>query len=114
MVGRCSWWSEFVVMFVQTSCCSLLRGSVCLYVIYEKFLLVLARTHHCDAADYGNKELHEKNIFIEVKRRRRIWIGHIYGIPLTSILRVAMPWTPGDKGHGGDQRRRGEDLWSGR
>ena len=49
----------------------------------------------------SNTELHERTgmqpISLEVKRRRWKWIGHVCRMPLTSIRRVAMRWTPGGK-----------------
>ena len=57
----------------------------------------------------SNTELHERTgmqpISLEVKRRRWKWIGHVCRMPLTSIPRVAMRWTPGGKRARGDPRR---------
>ena len=49
----------------------------------------------------SNTDLHERTgmqpISLEVKRRRWKWIGYVCRMPLTSIPRVAMRWTPGGK-----------------
>ena len=59
----------------------------------------------------SNTDLHERTgmqrISLEVKRRRWKWIGHICRMPLTSIPRVAMRWTPGGK----RARERPKETW---
>ena len=59
----------------------------------------------------SNTELHERTgmqpISLEVKSRRWKWIGHVCRMPLTSIPRVAMRWTPGGK----RARGRPKETW---
>ena len=59
----------------------------------------------------SNTELHERTgmqpISLEVKRRRWKWIRHVCRMPLTSIPRVAMRWTPGGK----RARGRPKETW---
>ena len=59
----------------------------------------------------SNTDLHERTgmqpISLEVKRCRWKWIGHISRMPLTSIPRVAMRWTPGGK----RARGRPKETW---
>ena len=66
----------------------------------------------------SNKGLHERTgiqpISVKVKRCRWRWIGYVCRMPLLSISRVAMHWTPGGKRARGDQTRHGEDQWSGK
>ena len=63
-----------------------------------------------------NAEIHERTgmmpISLEVKKRRRRWVGHVNRMPPTSIPRVAMRWNPPETEGGDDQKRRGEGLWS--
>ena len=47
------------------------------------------------------------SLSLEVKRRRWKWIGHVCIMPLTSIPRVAMRWTPGGK----RARGRPKETW---
>ena len=58
-----------------------------------------------------NAELHERTgmlpISLEEKKRRWRWIGHVNRMPLTSIPRVAMRWTPA----GNWRRGRPKETW---
>ena len=58
-----------------------------------------------------NKELHERtcmqHVSLEVKRRRWRWIGQVCRMPLTSIPRVALRWTP----YGKRARGRPKQTW---